>query len=141
LISKHALVVPQRVLDTRNTAGGPIGYDETGALVTVGQLPVDATRRYSLHGRTFGTLSVPGDVKGALVNVTLSQAGPSGGYVTLYPGAGTAPNASTVNPATSIAASFWWTGIPTGASFPGTFGAFSAAGPRDLIVDLVGYYR
>jgi len=71
-----------------------------------------------------------------------SQAAP-GGCLTIFPGSDpSAPNTSTVNPNTSIAAPFWASGIGRPPQVnPGTLGAYSVAGPRDLIVDLVGYFR
>jgi len=139
------LVVPARVVDTRNGFGGPIGFTPNGPPITAGQLPNNSTTRYLLNGQTFanGSLTVPGDVKGALLNATISQAVAGGGYLTVFPGSdATAPTTSTVNPNTAIAASFWASGIsPSGPSFPGTLGVYSVGDPRDVILDLVGYFR
>jgi len=139
------LVTPARVVDTRPAPFGPIGFQPNGSPVAAGPLPAGSTTRYQLNGQSFagGSLTVPADVRGVLLNVTLSQARPAGGYVTAFPGSDPAPpNTSTVNPNTAIAASFWANGIGLPPLLhPGTLGLVSAGDPRDVIVDLVGYFR
>src|SRR5262249_49360867 len=129
-------VTPARVVDTRGPGFGPIGFQPNGSPITAGQLANNSTTRYRLNGLTFSgsRLTLPPDVKGALVNVTIVQANAAGGFLTVYPGdAASPPNTSTVNPVTAIAVSWWASGVPTAGSFPGTLAAFSAGDPRDLI--------
>src|SRR5439155_563112 len=77
--------------------------------------------RFLIGSRTFAGFTFPGDVTGLLVNVTIVGPGPSGGFVTLFPGdLPSPPNASTVNPATAIAHNFWATGVPTSGPSAGT---------------------
>ena len=66
-------------------------------------------------GGAGGSFTFPTDVTGVLANVTIVQeSGPSGGFVTLYPGdVAAVPNASTLNPSTAIAFNGWGMGIPT----------------------------
>lgn len=137
------LVPPTRVLDTRAAPFGPIGTNGDGTAVQAGPVAANQTRRFRLAGQTFGTVTLPSDVTGVLVNLTIVQPAASGGFVTLFPADLAAPpNASTVNPSTGIAASFWATGLPNGAvANAGTLGVFSNGAPRDLLIDLIGYYR
>lgn len=147
---------PVRVVDTRGLYtpnGDPggvfaIGYDETGVAISPGQLPADTTRRYRLNGKSFGTVSqgnvvtFPSDVKGALMNVTIVQPAPSGGFLTIFPGdASPAGLAATVNPSLKIAGSWWASGVPVVGGFAGSLGAFSAGSARDLVIDAAAYFR
>lgn len=155
-LTQLTFVPPVRVVDTRGAEfGGPIGYDASGNPITTARPFADPEiRKFTIAGKTFqglinsgGTLTPPGsfpaDVKGLLINVTITQGAPSGGFVTAYPGDvpdTQRPNASTVNPSgplsPSISASFWANGTPTG-----TEAIFSNGSVRDVIVDVVGYYR
>src|SRR5439155_1903316 len=126
-----------RVYDTRSGAGGSIGFNLDGSPLVPGPLTANATRRFLIGGRSFGAAAIPGDVTGALLNVTAVQGGASGGYVTAFSGDVPAPpNASTLNPSTTVAASFWANGLPS----EGAEAVFST-NALDLVVDLVGYFR
>src|SRR5262249_43541117 len=92
-----------------------------------------------IGSQTFGSTQFPSDLAGLLLNVTIAQDGPSGGFLTVYPGDVTAPpNASTVNPSTAIAHNFWAVGVPTSGQFAGTIAVFST-NALDLLVALVGF--
>src|SRR5262249_15178626 len=105
------LLRPTRIFDSRQGSGEPgrpSGLSQDGTPLTPGTLAANNVERFGVNGRTFGDVTIPPDVKGVLVNVTVVQDGPSGGYVTLFSGDLTLPpNASTVNPSTAIASSFW----------------------------------
>src|SRR5262249_47860380 len=138
------LVDPVRTGGTRTRLGPPLRLPPRAARIAPAALNPGETRRFLLAGRTFSTLTLPPDVKGIMANVTIVQGGPSGGFLTAFPGdvpdAGR-PNASTVNPATAIAASFWANGIPVApAANPGT-GAIFSTNPLDVVVDVVAYFR
>src|SRR5204862_338446 len=139
---------PVRVLDTRASDGQIVtaGFNADGSPITAGQLAANSSRRFPISGKTLAqgssSFAFPGDVTGVLVNVTIVQAAPSGGFVTVFPGDvldANRPNASTVNPSTTIAFNFWATGVGTAPGSSGTIAVFST-NALDLIIDIVGYY-
>src|SRR5262249_53334577 len=130
VVGNLSFVKPTRVLETRGSdVGGPIGLNPDGTAIATGQLAPGLTRRFLIGGKSFADVTFPGDVKGILANVTIVQPTPSGGFVTAFPGDvadADRPNASTVNPATAVAASFWGNGLPLApAANPGTEAVFS----------------
>lgn len=136
------LIPPVRVVDTRG--GQTVGFSPDGTAITPGPFAARGeTRRYRLAGATVPDGTVPPNLTGVLLNVTIVQAGASGGFVTAFPGDvpdGDRPTASTVNPSTSIAASFWANGLPTTGPFTGTE-AIYATHALHVVVDVVGYFR
>src|SRR5205823_6745477 len=113
-------ITPVRIVDTRSTDGGPIGFNPDGTPIAAGKLQANQSRRVKVNGRTFnlglgagaGTFTFPNDVTMLLLNVTIVQNGGSGGFVTVYPGdVSSPPNASTVNPSTGLDVNFWATGV------------------------------
>lgn len=147
-----ALIRPVRAVDTRptNLAEGVVttGFTPAGAPIEPRPLAAGETRRFGVAGRTFAGTTIPADAKGLLLNVTVVQPGGQAltreGFVTVFPGnvvdAGR-PTASTLNPATRIAASFWLVGLaPAGGPDAGSVAVYST-GQLDLAVDIVGYVR
>src|SRR5262249_38942091 len=80
------LVTPMRVADTRSAPLGPIGYDAGGRAIAAGAFAANQTRRFAIGGQRFAGVGVPADARGILANVTIVQDGPSGGFVTAFPG-------------------------------------------------------
>ena len=79
-------------------------------------------------------------VSAVLLNVT-SIGGGGGGYLIVFPGQATAPNASMLNPVTIPAFNFWGSSVSQpGSANAGTIGVFSTA-PLDVAIDVVGYFR
>src|SRR5262249_32790020 len=82
---------PTRVLDARDEAGGPIGFDQNGAPVAAGTLSAGGTRRFMLADKRFGSTTFPSDLSGILAHFTIVQPAASGGFVTLFPGDAASP--------------------------------------------------
>jgi hypothetical protein len=141
-LGQLTLIDPTRVVETRGSAG-PIGYDQGGSPLAPGPFAPNTTRRFLLAGQRFGGIALPNDIRGVLANVTSVQGAPSGGFVTAFAGDvpdAQRPNASTVNPGTAIAASFWANGIPASGPNAGTEAIYST-NPLDVVVDVVGFFR
>src|SRR5262249_48719738 len=137
-IGNLTLISPFRTVDTRASDGGGAivhtGVDENGNAIPVQPIPGGGTRRYRL---SFSGAPVPADATGVLLNVTIVSppGGPTGGYVTVFPGGDpSAPLASTLNPVTPIAFNSWE--VKTGAN--ATIGVFST-NDLDVAIDVVGY--
>jgi len=131
-------ISPVRVVDTRGAPFGPIGVDGSGNPISAGQVPDGATRTYRIAGQ-FG---IPSDARAIIGNLTIVQGGPSGGFVTIYPGdVGTAPNASNINPSAAILANLFFVrlGAPGGAG-AGNINVRSVGTNRDLVIDVTGYF-
>src|SRR5262249_55500712 len=153
---------PVRIVDTRPSDAGAgivhLGYDEAGNSIPATPLAAGSIRRFSVcnanknltfpQGTGGGTFSFPRNITGVLVNVTIIGPGPSGGFVTVFPGGipdAQRPNASTLNPATALAFNFWETQVfacaggtvpvPTGGT-SGTIAVFST-NQLDLAMDVV----
>src|SRR5262249_25822175 len=95
---------------------------------------------FQIGGCTFGGTTIPADASGLLLNVTIVQDAPSGGFVTVFSGDQPGPpHASTVNPATAVAFNFWQTGIPPRGPSAGQLAVFST-NQLALVVDVVGFY-
>ncbi len=112
-------VAPARVLDTRNAIGSS-GTFATGEVRTV-----------ALAGS-----GVPASASAVVVNVTATDA-IAPGYLTLFPGGASVPDASNVN-------------YPSGRAVPnlaivklagdGSIRAFASSGAPNVLVDVVGYF-
>jgi len=139
-VGEVQFINPVRVLDTR--PGSTVGYDGNGSPIQAQALTDGQEKLFKIAGMLFGgTVPIPSNATGLLMNVTIQKGAPSGGYVTVYPGdAAIPPNpVSTVNPSTAIAGNLWVSRIPTNV---GTI-KVKAAGtgtPTDVIVDVVGFY-
>lgn len=145
-VGNLTFITPTRVVDTRpsNPAAGitTTGFNESGNAIVAGAIPGGQVRRFKVGNQTFGNTTFPADTSGLLLNVTI-VGGPSGGFLTVFPGNvadASRPNASTVNPSTSVAANFWATGVPV-LSQPnaGTIAVFASV-TLDVVIDVVGYY-
>src|SRR5262249_37066358 len=136
-------IQPVRVVDTRGAPDGPIGFQPGPgcSVISQGKLLDGTVTRFKIAGCTFNSTAIPPDATGLLVNVTLVQAQAAGGFLTVPPAAPPPPpNASPANPATAIAANFWSVGVPTSGPNAGAVAVFSAGDPRDVVIDLVGYF-
>src|SRR5262249_37292722 len=108
-----------------------------------GGRPARARRHATLPGRRphVRRSDAAGRHEGLLANVTIVGPGPSGGFVTAFPGDLPAPpNASTVNPSTAVAASCWGNGLPIAGADAGTEAIYST-NPPDVIVDVLAYFQ
>lgn len=118
-------VSPCRVVDTRTLGvGGPL-------LSNVPRVFAAA-----------GACGVPADAAAISVNVAVVGP-PASGYVTLYPGNGAAPTASTINFKTGITLSNNAI-VPLATNAAGTLGALSQVGSGlgvDMVVDVTGYFK
>src|SRR5262249_46338201 len=98
--------------------------------------PAPTTKRFRVN---FAGSPVPPDATGVLLNVTSVQDSGSGGYLVVFPGQGSAPNASTLNPIDPLAFNCWGTGVaPAGGPNVGTIAVFST-NTLDVAIDVVGY--
>ncbi|MHB1047383.1 MAG: IPT/TIG domain-containing protein [Thermoanaerobaculia bacterium] len=118
-------ITPCRILDTRN-ATGPFGGPALGAL---------STRSFDV---TAGSCSVPTDVVGVSLNVTIADATASGS-LTMYPGLGTIPGTNTITfrPGKNRA-----NNVQIGL-VGGVLSVYNSqtTGSVHLIVDVNGYFR
>jgi len=133
-------ITPVRVLDTRSGFGGPIGFDgATGNPITAAPFQEGDLRSYRVAGKTFQGVPIPAGAKGVNFNVTAVQAGPTGGFVTVFPGGASLPATSSLNPSgvTGITANAGFTGLDA----VGNLQIKSVGGVRDIILDVTGYYQ
>jgi hypothetical protein len=114
-------VVPQRILDTRTTAGGH--HAKLGGGATM-KLPVLADG------------GVPGaGVSAVMLNITVADETASG-YLTAYPGGITRPTISTLNFRAGVAIANQAL-VRVGSD--GTISLFNSAGATDVIIDVIGW--
>lgn len=111
-------VTPARIADTREGLAG--GFPRVGE-----------TRRLLVAGKA----GVPAGAAAVVLNVTADQAW-GGGYVTLWPGGSTRPNASSVNFAPGPAVANL---VVSGLGPDGTVSLFTGAGRSHVVVDVMGY--
>jgi hypothetical protein len=123
--SSYVATAPERLLETRTTEGGQIGY--TGAMPADGQV-------VTLKVTGIGTAKVPADAKAVFLNLTaVNSAGP--GFVTVYPCGTTPPLASNVNTSGGQTQANL---VAAKVSTSGTVCLFVSRA-TDLVVDLQGY--
>jgi hypothetical protein len=119
---------PCRILDTRNTPSGPLAGPA---------LQPSATRTFNVSASGCG---IPSGAWAVSVNATITGPG-APGYVTLYPGGGTLPLASTINfsPGQTRANNAV---VPLASDFTGTINVTNgSSGTVHLILDVNGYFK
>ncbi len=118
-------VEPTRFADTRTRFGTN----------PAGRLAAGTSLRVAITGRP--ELTVPIDAVAVVLNVTADNAG-GAGYVTVYPGGASVPEASNLNP---TGPGFSGANLATvGLGADGTVEIFSSVA-TDVLVDIAGYYR
>ncbi|MEZ5142209.1 MAG: hypothetical protein R2726_06770 [Acidimicrobiales bacterium] len=118
----YAAVDPARIVDSRTGAGG---YATPWPAAT------------SRSVKVTGVAGVPTDAAGVVLNVTATNAS-AATHLSVYPTAGTRPNASNVNVAAGATdANLVIVGVGAG----GTVEVFNNAGTVDVVIDVAGYYR
>jgi hypothetical protein len=117
-------ITPCRVVDTRNAAG-PYG----GPALSAG-----AARAFAIAGQC----GVPADASAVALNITVVNPS-SAGSLTLYPGTGIVPGATTI----SFVAGRTRANNATVALIDGFLSVFDhqESGTTDVIIDMSGYYR
>jgi hypothetical protein len=123
---------PARAMDTRPTGGGiQLGYAETGGDRTTA---LDAAE--TLDVQVAGLGGVPSDATAVVLNLT-GITPTTSTYVTAFPGGGSVPNASNLNPAAGqIVANL--VVVPVGED--GVVSFFNALGRIHLAIDVFGYF-
>ena len=123
--SSYVPTAPERLLETRTTVGGQVGY--TGAMPTGGQT-------ITLKVTGTGTAQVPATAKAVFLNVTaVNSAGP--GFVTVYPCGSTQPLASNEN---IVAGQVRANLVAAKVASDGTVCLYTSRS-TDLVADLEGY--
>jgi len=122
---------PCRIVDTRT---GPDHVGPFGTLGPNGKITITATGDV---GQCAGVKALPATATGLQLNVTaVGATAPT--HFTIYPGAGTPPNSSSLNPVPGQPP------VPNGVTVRldaiKQFSLFNLAGNVDVIIDVVGYF-
>jgi len=118
-------ITPVRILDTREGAAALAGS----------KTPWGALETRTVEAAGLGT--IPADVVGVVVNVTVLNATAPDTFLTLFPTGTAMPNASTINPQPNEVAFNAATVLLGGDD--GTFEIYNYSGSVDVIVDVTAY--
>jgi len=130
-IGAAVAVTPCRLVDTRNDPDFHVGAHAT--LAAQAQIAIAG---WGSQGECTSP-ALPADTTGLQLNVTaLGATAPT--FLTVFPGTGTPPNASSLNPTPGQPPAP--NAVTTQLDDTGTFSVYNAFGSVDVIVDVVGYF-
>lgn len=129
--STYVAITPCRIVDTRNIPAFHVGPHST--LSANSQIPIDG---WGAQGQCTAP-ALPTNSTGLQLNVTAVGASQET-YLTFFPGTGTPPNSSSLNPTPGQPPTP--NAVTTQLDSAGKFSVYNLQGSVDVIIDVVGYY-